>query len=209
MREDHYDVAIIGGGLAGLTLARHLLLHTDKTVLLLERRTELPPTKQKYGESTVQLAGYYYSKVLDMEEHMWCDQIMKYNLRFYWPSTARDNSRFEDFTQLYIRQLSNIVSHQLDRNVFEGELLRRNLADPRFTLRLGVTDLDADLAAASAEASGAPHALRCRRRHPPAGSSTPRGVPSCSPSAGASRGPTPSVTAPSSCGSRGWSTSTS
>ena len=33
-----YDVAIIGAGLAGLSLARHLLLETDSTILLLDRR---------------------------------------------------------------------------------------------------------------------------------------------------------------------------
>jgi flavin-dependent dehydrogenase len=161
MREEHrYDVAIIGGGLAGLTLARHLLLHTEKTVLLLERRPELPSPRQKYGESTVQLAGYYFSKVLDMEEHLWWDQTMKYNLRFYWKSAARDNSRFEDFSQLYIRQLSNVVSHQLDRNLFEAELLRRNLANPRFTLKLGATDLDVQLATADPGSTPGPHELR-------------------------------------------------
>lgn len=41
-QRDHYDVIILGGGLAGLTLARHLLLETDKTILLLERRPSLP-----------------------------------------------------------------------------------------------------------------------------------------------------------------------
>ena len=50
------DVLIIGGGLAGLTLARQLLLRSDKRVLLVDRRA-LPPTKQKVGEATVQMSG--------------------------------------------------------------------------------------------------------------------------------------------------------
>ena len=54
-----YDVVIVGGGLAGLTLARHLLLHTDKRVLLLEKRDSLPPQKQKYGESSVQGKSWF------------------------------------------------------------------------------------------------------------------------------------------------------
>ena len=71
---ERYDVVILGAGLAGLTLARHLLLDTERTVLLLERRDEVPPPRQKVGESTVQLAGYYLSKVLDLEEYLLTDR---------------------------------------------------------------------------------------------------------------------------------------
>lgn len=68
--EDHYDVVIIGAGLAGLSLARQLSLKCNKKILLLEKRATVPPRKQKVGESLVQLGGYYFSKVLDMEEHL-------------------------------------------------------------------------------------------------------------------------------------------
>src|SRR5438128_27553 len=36
--DDTYDVAILGAGLAGLTLARQLLLNSDKRILLLDER---------------------------------------------------------------------------------------------------------------------------------------------------------------------------
>ncbi len=142
---DHYDVVILGGGLAGLSLARHLLLETDRTVLLLERRDKLPPRRQKVGESLVQLAGFYFSKVLDLEEYLLREHYMKYNLRFYWKSGRRDNNRFEDFSQAYIRPFSNIASYQLDRNKLEGELLVRNLASSRFTFEPGISELDVGL----------------------------------------------------------------
>jgi len=129
----HFDVVIIGAGLAGLTLARHLLLHTGKTVLLLERRPSVPSARQKVGESTVQLAAYYYSRVLDLEEHLWHDQLLKYNLRFYWKTPGRRNDALEDYSQAYIRSVSNIACYQLDRNAFEAEILRLNLTDPRLT----------------------------------------------------------------------------
>lgn len=140
-----YDVVIIGGGLAGLSLARHLLLETGKRILLLEQRSTIPPSKQKYGESSVQVAGHYYAKVLDLEEYLFLHQFMKYNLRFYWKSPGRTNKRIEDFSQAFIRTFSNIPCYQLDRNTFEAELLRRNLADQRFTLQTSVRSIDVSL----------------------------------------------------------------
>jgi flavin-dependent dehydrogenase len=151
------DVVILGGGLAGLSLARQLLLETERTVLLVERRESLPPEKQKVGESLVQLAGFYFSKVLDLEEHLLNHHYMKYNLRFYWPSGGRASraEAFEDVSASYIRPFSNIASYQLDRNVLEAELLERNLSSPRFRLLTGADRLDVALAGeASGEAAG-------------------------------------------------------
>jgi 2-polyprenyl-6-methoxyphenol hydroxylase-like FAD-dependent oxidoreductase len=141
---DHVDVLIVGGGLAGLSLARQLLLQSDKRVLLIDRR-ELPPKRQKVGEATVQVSGYYYSRVLEMEEHLLCEHYLKYNLRFYW-KTAAGADRYEGYSQSYIRGLSNIATYQLDRNVFEAALLRVNRESPRFELHAPTSDLVIDLA---------------------------------------------------------------
>jgi 2-polyprenyl-6-methoxyphenol hydroxylase-like FAD-dependent oxidoreductase len=151
-----YDVVILGAGLAGLTLARQLLLDTDRSVLLLERRDEVPPLRQKVGESSVQLAGYYLSKVLDLEEYLFREHYMKYNLRFYWKSAGRDNSRFEDYGKGFIRPFSNLASYQLDRNRLEADLLEMNSADPRFTYQPSIRGLEVELA------DSGPHRLRCR-----------------------------------------------
>jgi 2-polyprenyl-6-methoxyphenol hydroxylase-like FAD-dependent oxidoreductase len=148
------DVLIIGGGLAGLALARQLLLRSDKQVLLVDRRA-LPPTKQKVGEATVQMSGYYYARVLEMEEHLLCEHYMKYNLRFYWKHSA-GGERYEDLDQSYIRNLSNIVTYQLDRNVFEAELLRVNLESPRFELYAPAAALEVQLAENPAVAASDP-----------------------------------------------------
>src|SRR5215212_8391978 len=140
-----YDVLIIGAGLAGLALARQLLLDTDKKVLLVDRRTEFPPPKQKVGEATVQLSAYYYARVLELEEHLMQSHYLKYNLRFYWKTPGHANDCYEHYSQSYIRKLSNINTYQLDRNAFEGEMLRVNLLNPDFTFRPGATELDVKL----------------------------------------------------------------
>lgn len=141
----HYDVLIIGAGLAGLALARQLLLNTDKRILLVDRRTEFPPAKQKVGEATVQLSAYYYARVLELEEHLMQEHYLKYNLRFYWKTPGKANDCYEHYSQSYIRKLSNINTYQLDRNKFEGEMLRVNLEKPNFEFAPGCTDLDVTL----------------------------------------------------------------
>src|SRR5215210_5139466 len=151
---EQYDVLIIGAGLAGLTLARQLLLNTGKKILLLDRRTEFPPVKQKVGEATVQLSAYYYARVLELEEHLMQEHFLKYNLRFYWKTPGRANDCYEHYSQSYIRKLSNINTYQLDRNKFEGEMLRLNLLNPNFTFRAPATELDVTLSE-----SGGPHSF--------------------------------------------------
>lgn len=154
MGEVRADVLIVGAGLAGLTLARQLLLETDRTVLVVERRL-LPPERQKVGESTVQLAGYYLAKVLDLEEYLLREHYLKYNLRFYWRSPGTPGKGYEELSQSSIRSMSNVASFQLDRNRLEEELLRRNLEDPRFTLASPAEGLEVEIGE-----GGAPHAFR-------------------------------------------------
>lgn len=150
----HYDVIIIGAGLAGLSLSQQLLRTCDKTILLVDKLEEIPTTRQKVGESLVQVGGYYFGKVLDMEEYLFREHYMKYNLRFYWKSAHRGNRDFEDYGQAYIRTFSNIPCYQLDRNKLEGELLRRNLTDSNFVFVPGISRLQVDLA------ENSPHAIR-------------------------------------------------
>jgi flavin-dependent dehydrogenase len=146
-----YDVVIIGAGLAGLALTRQLLLESAVRILLLERRAVVPPRRQKVGEATVQVSGFYFSKVLELEEHLLREHFLKYNLRFYWKTDGLRNDCFEDYSQSYLRAFSNIPSYQLDRNRIEAEMLRLNASDPRCEFCPGVRALDVELR------SGAPH----------------------------------------------------
>jgi flavin-dependent dehydrogenase len=148
------DVLIAGAGLAGLTLARHLLLaEPGIEILMVDRGAEIPSPKQKVGEATVQVSGYYYSRVLELEEYLLQEHYLKYNLRFYWKS-QRGGDVWEDLSQSYIRKVSNIATYQLDRNTFEAEVLRRNREHASFELIHPITGLDVDLG------EEGPHAFR-------------------------------------------------
>src|SRR5262245_24129329 len=129
-------------------------MNSTKTVLLLEKRPEIPPPHQKVGEATVQLSGYYFSKILELEEHLLREHYMKYNLRFLWPTPGRQNDSYEDYSQSYIRTLSNIATYQLDRNKLEGELLRVNCTHTDFDFVPGISNLDACLSE-----TGGPHKI--------------------------------------------------
>jgi flavin-dependent dehydrogenase len=148
------DVLIAGAGLAGLTLARQLLLaEPGIEILMVDRGAEVPSPKQKVGEATVQVSGYYYSRVLELEEYLLQEHYLKYNLRFYWKS-QRGGDVWEDLSQSYIRKVSNIATYQLDRNTFEAEVLRRNRECASFELIHPITGLDVDLG------EEGPHAFR-------------------------------------------------
>jgi flavin-dependent dehydrogenase len=148
------DVLIAGAGLAGLTLARQLLLaEPGINILMVDRGAEIPLPKQKVGEATVQVSGYYYSRVLELEEYLLQEHYLKYNLRFYWKS-QRGGDVWEDLSQSYIRKVSNIATYQLDRNTFEAEVLRRNREHASYELIHPITGLDVELG------EEGPHAFR-------------------------------------------------
>src|SRR5262245_29872346 len=83
---DRYDVAIMGGGVAGLTLALHLRrARPDARVLVVERQEHpVPETTHKVGESTVEIAAHYLRDTLGLADHLENRQIRKFGLRMFF-----------------------------------------------------------------------------------------------------------------------------
>lgn len=120
-----YDICILGGGLAGLTLALHCrqqIPHASIAVIE-KRKHPVPEAAFKVGESSVELSAYYFSKVLDLEEHIAKDQLPKFGLRFFFPNG--DNADISQRLELGGKRYAPVPSYQFDRGRFENYLARR------------------------------------------------------------------------------------
>ena len=116
-----HDVVIMGGGLAGLTLAMQLRLRLPALdVLVLERRAHpVPHAAHKIGESSVEIGAHYFEQVLGLKTHLMDSQLKKFGFRFFFSEGQTDIAQV---TELGASTTLPVGSWQIDRGIFENFL---------------------------------------------------------------------------------------
>ncbi len=119
-----YDVAIIGGSLSGAAVATLLLRQEPGLrVLIIEKAPEFT---RRVGEATVEISAYFLGRVLGMTQHLNEAHLVKQGMRFWFAN--EQTKTIADASEIGGRFQSRLPSYQIDRAVFDEEVLRRACA---------------------------------------------------------------------------------
>jgi flavin-dependent dehydrogenase len=121
MDDAMHDVLILGGGLAGLSLALQLeRAMPGIDVRVVERRSEpAPAAAHKIGESSVEIGAHYFSQTLGLKAHLDESHLRKFGFRFFFNEGQPDLSAV---TELGASRYLSTPSWQIDRGIFENFL---------------------------------------------------------------------------------------
>jgi len=116
-----YDVAIVGGALAGAATA--LLLKRELpqlSILILEKSTTFG---RRVGEATVEISGYFLGRVLGLTQHLNESHLVKQGMRFWFYNERTLD--LQDCSEIGGQYLARVPAYQVDRSVLDEEVLRR------------------------------------------------------------------------------------
>jgi flavin-dependent dehydrogenase len=135
------DVAILGGGLAGSLLARHVRRALPQLrVALFEKTVE---SAYKVGESTVEIASNYLIRRLGLSGYLYDRHLPKNGLRFFFDTPAKD-AAIHEMTEVGSVSMPFHPSFQINRARLERDLWERNARDG-VEVRTGVRVHDLEL----------------------------------------------------------------
>jgi flavin-dependent dehydrogenase len=119
-----YDVVVIGGSLSGAATATLLLRkNPGLKLLIIEKSTHFT---RRVGEATVEVSAFFLGRVLGMTQHLNESHLVKQGMRFWF--TNDEVASLDQASELGGRYQARLPSYQLDRAVFDEEVLRRACA---------------------------------------------------------------------------------
>ncbi len=116
-----YDVTILGGGLAGLTLASQLTkADPGLSVLILEKQAHpVDEAAFKVGESTVEIGAYYLAEEIGLKKHLVDQQLPKFGLRFFFNNGQES---IDHGIEVGLSEFFAAPGYQVDRGRLENHL---------------------------------------------------------------------------------------
>lgn len=125
--KEKLDVAILGGGLAGLTLARQLRLNNKSLKIAIFEKKEVIDD-WKVGEATVEISSNYFCRRLNLTNYLYRSHLPKNGLRYFFDSEKKD-LKIEEMSEIGTSGFPEHPSFLIDRIVFERDLIKMNEDD--------------------------------------------------------------------------------
>ncbi|GAB2884777.1 hypothetical protein GCM10027180_13940 [Microbulbifer echini] len=124
--QQEYDVVIIGGGWAGLTLARQIRRGSQAVSILVVEASE--SFRGKVGEATVEMTGHYFMKQLGLVNYLYRNHLPKNGLRFFY-DTPDHSLSLAEMSEHGTTSIPPHPAFQLDRARLEADLVEMNRED--------------------------------------------------------------------------------
>lgn len=154
---NQFDVAILGGGLAGLTLAKQLLMKRPEiNIAVIEKRNfPVSETAHKVGESTVEIGAHYFGEQLQLKKHLTDQQLPKFGLRFFFKDAFQT---LAEGTEVGGSSFFAAPSYQVDRGRLEN-FLAKTVTEMGATIISGARIRQIDLASSAGGSQVTDHGI--------------------------------------------------
>ena len=119
--QSSYDVAVIGGAIAGASTAFLLKRKTPSLRILIIEKTE--EFDRKVGESTSEVGACFLMRVLNLAGHLGHEQITKSGLRMWFYRDS--NECFTRCGEIGPKHQTRLPAFQLDRSTLDEAVLQK------------------------------------------------------------------------------------